>query len=388
MEWFRPLLQSESTITLAGTYLNRLSTAFWQAPGLLQDYLNFVLCSIDPLLSRKRLATGVVAVVKETAESSTLILRPPARWAGFEAGQFINVELEIEGARFRRNYSVSCSPDDFQRTGLISITVKRVSGGKVSGYLNQSLTASELVYISEAMGQFTWETMDSVSTQGALFVAGGSGITPIKAMIDQRFGAGRFDTGSAGPVTLVHYAKNAEDILFMSHFIQLAKQNAGFTYIPHFSEQEGQISSEQLALDCPDLEDRSLFLCGPEGFMRTVQEIAGSKSVPESRIFTESFGAAVLSGSEMEQGTPGMIEFAYANRKVQSDGQRSLLELAEQAGLKPKYGCRSGICHECTCQRPQGSLVNRLTGQAIEQDQQSVQACISVPTGDLTLTTW
>lgn len=390
MEYFHPAQSARLPIRIAAAYLNKISTDFWQDHGQLQNYLNFLLCEIDPLFNQKRLAAEVVRIDRETEETTTLVLRPTTRWRGFEAGQFINIELEVGGVRYHRNYSLSCSPEYYKKAGLIAITAKQVSSGKVSPYLNQAMNISDIVHISQAMGQFIWHASSPELSTGSLFVAGGSGITPIKSMIDQivldKLSGAVSQTKEE--ITLIHYAKNVSDIIFKEHFEKLSDDNAIFTYICHFSDHEGAIDQEQLARDCSDLKSRDWYLCGPEGFMNATLKIASSLSVNKDQIHKESFSGARAPDANTKLGSPCKITFNEINRQVQSDGHQSLLELAELAGLKPKYGCRSGICHECKCQRPQGHLFSRMTGEFVPEDQHTIQACITVPAGDLTLNQW
>ncbi len=62
-----------------------------------------------------------------------------------------------------------------------------------------------------------------------------------------------------------------------------------------------------------------------------------------------------------------------------------MLEIAEAAGLTPRHGCRMGICHQCSCRKTTGTVINRLTGQASGPGEENVQLCISVPRGPVSL---
>jgi ferredoxin len=78
----------------------------------------------------------------------------------------------------------------------------------------------------------------------------------------------------------------------------------------------------------------------------------------------------------------GSVSFARA-RAVVSNSGRSLLEQAEQAGLRPQFGCRRGICHTCTCRKTAGSVRSLLSGQVSSAEQEDIQICVSVPAGDV-----
>lgn len=370
--------------------LRALDSAFWTGHGRAQNYLEYFLTELDPMLSQKRMAAEVISVTKETHETVTVVLRPSSRWKGFKSGQYVALDVEIGGVRYRRNYSLSCSPEFFRESGNISLTVKAVQGGTVSNFLNSHLKAHDIVHLGEASGQFVLPSHGEALERGRpVFMAGGSGITPIRSMIDDLLEASPSDDEDRREeVLLIHFAKHHQDIIFQRHFERLAEKHEHFTYIAHFSDVEGFVSASQLDQDCPDLKDRSLYLCGPEGFMSAVQEAALSLSLSEDAIHLESFGGSRASFANIEALEAGTVNFAFAGRQVKSDGQQSLLELAELAGLAPKFGCRGGICHECKCRRPEGRLFHRLTGHPVSEDQAHVQSCVVVPSGNLTLKEW
>src|SRR5450759_2979488 len=67
------------------------------------------------------------------------------------------------------------------------------------------------------------------------------------------------------------------------------------------------------------------------------------------------------------------------------DGTRPLLELAEEAGLSPKHGCRMGICHTCVVRLNSGSVLDLRDGQIQSDEGDFVQICVSAPCGDVSL---
>jgi len=385
--------------TLSGQLSEQVSDLFWKRSGALQRYANFLLCETDPLFNQQRLAAQIIRVESETKEATTLWLRPTSRWLGFKAGQFITIDCEINGVRLKRNYSISCAPEVFEEQGLISITVKAIHDGRVSNFINDSLVESQVLHISEAMGSFTLPQVDTeaqnpVAIDPMLFIAAGSGVTPIKSMIEHY--VHRVESGYFVPqsVQLVYYSNTDEDGIFIDQLQALAERYEYLSVVHRVSERDGLITQKALKQDVQDIEDRSIFLCGPAGFMSAVEDICSSMNIASDQIQTESFGSAPTSLTDVSnldydfEATPISVDFTYADKQITSSSPKSLLELAENAGLSPKYGCRSGICHECKCQRPKGPLVNQMTGNLIPEDQTVVQSCITAPIGNVTLEQW
>jgi ferredoxin len=62
-----------------------------------------------------------------------------------------------------------------------------------------------------------------------------------------------------------------------------------------------------------------------------------------------------------------------------------LLLQAERAGLKPKHGCRMGICASCQCTKTSGTVQNLITGDISSAPNETIRLCISAARSDLTL---
>ena len=124
--------------------------------------------------------------------------------------------------------------------------------------------------------------------------------------------------------------------------------------------------------------------------MESIQVAAGQLGLSAEQFKRELFGVPRADVSDLAEQKSGEahVSFNASGVLIKSSGADSLLALAEQAGLTPKYGCRAGVCHECTCQRISGQVMNMMTGKMIPEEQNQIQACISVPVGDLTISNW
>lgn len=340
------------------------------------------LCEVDPLFSQQRLGAEVFSLIQENDNTKTLVLRPGKRWKGFKSGQYVSMELDIEGIRTKRNYSISSSPKQFKETGLFNITVKEVEGGKVSCYLNQHIHTKATLYISEAKGDFTLnkcreQTIINASVK-PLFIAAGSGVTPIMSMIEHLQ-----ESESLNPFTLIYYVNTKETMIFGERLKALSESVPAFTFIPHYTNEEDYICSEQLVLDCPDILERYIYLCGPQTFMDATLDCTKSLGIAEESIQYEQFSSPNTTVFNTRK--TGQIQFMQSGKVLESNGDKTLLELAELSGLKPKYGCRNGICCECKCERPTGQLINSQTGKLIPAEQSHIQTCISIPVGDVSI---
>ncbi len=57
----------------------------------------------------------------------------------------------------------------------------------------------------------------------------------------------------------------------------------------------------------------------------------------------------------------------------------------EQQNIKPKHGCRMGICNKCACTKAQGSTQNLLNGSANHEPAQLLKICVNSAQSDLVI---
>src|SRR5256886_10895302 len=116
-------------------------------PLLPGDYLEM----INPLWSTRELRGRVEEVRHETAEATTILIKPGYRWPGHKPGQFVRIGVDIDGVRHWRAYSLTSDP--YREDGLISITPKKGDTGKVSPYLVSKAKPGTIVSLSNIEGE-------------------------------------------------------------------------------------------------------------------------------------------------------------------------------------------------------------------------------------------
>lgn len=319
----------------------------------------FWLGQLDRTWSLDEIRARVIDVVPETRDTKTFLLRPNGRWHGHRAGQHTVVEVEIDGVRLRRCYSISSAPSD----PLLSITVKRVAGGRVSGWLHDHLRWGDVIRIGPAAGDFVL----TEPTQKLLLLSAGSGVTPMMSIL--RDLAAR---DALTDVVFVHYAHTRDDVIFRSAIEALAARHRGLRVIFGLSDDpRGRFDETRLACLVPDFAERQSLLCGPPGLMTRVERMWANAGAT-GRLQLERFTAPPSSGT----------------RRVKvplTAGSGTLLERLERAGEHPPYGCRIGICHTCKCRKHSGTVKNLVTGAVSSQPDEEIQLCISEARSDVEL---
>ena len=105
------------------------------------------------------------------------------------------------------------------------------------------------------------------------------------------------------------------------------------------------------------------------------------------RVHFEDFGTSLSRPGAVgiaAHGTPRLV-FARSRGHIAARPGASLLELAEEAGLSPPYGCRRGLCQTCKCAVRRGTVRNEWTGVEHDARDEEIRLCIHSPVTDVTL---
>lgn len=319
-------------------------------------------------------------VRKENDRTFSLVLKPGSTfadhvWEGFRAGQCIELFIPHEGALLSRFFSISSSPALFKQSGLIELTIRIQEDGRLTPWMAEHLKAGKWLNLSAATGQFVIPQ----SEEPLLMIAGGSGITPFRSMLSDLSAS-----ASGRPVTLMYYSRHEDDVLFRDEFAELAQQHDNITIHIISSDEHGQICAEHLSEYCPDFKDRRIFLCGPAAMTEHTAELLLASGVAAEKTEREYFHAVPL-----EAPVGGEQRIVFSRSDIVADTSEtqasSLLEMAEEAGLKPLSGCRLGVCHQCICKKSSGVVMNTRTGVYSDNGQEEIQLCISAPVSDVVL---
>ncbi|WP_303290894.1 ferredoxin reductase [Marinobacter sp. SS5-14b] len=333
--------------------------------------------AINPMWVQEYTPAMVERITAETSDTKTFVLKPAKRWTGFKAGQHVNICADIDGIRRTRTFSLSSSPLLWESEGRITLTIKRLPGGLVTNWLHDSLKDGDVVGLTAAFGEFLIPT----PAKPVLFVAGGSGITPIlsqlETMADQNYRA---------PVTLLYFVRTQSDVIAGEKLTALAARYSALSLkiiTTHEGKEPRYLNDNDLAT-VPGLKAREVYLCGPKGLMDLANDLLRQRGLKDTQIHSTFFAPPAQANLDNDQ-LGGEVTFSSSNLKVGSEGDANLLEIAEAAGLKPQHGCRMGICHQCSCRKTSGTVVNRLTGKVSGPGEESVQLCVSVPQGPVAL---
>jgi len=188
------------------------------------------------------------------------------------AGQFFRWRFLGQGMGWTSTpYSLSAPP----RPEQMRITVKALGGHSAAVSL---LRPGTRVW---AEGPYGSLTADRQSSPKSLLIAGGVGITPMRAL---------FET-LPGEVTLLYRARTAADLALGAELEAIANwRRAKVLYALNGPDgRRPDLTARTLRATVPDLAGHDVYLCGPHGFAREMYDQLRAAGVPDRRIHHESF---------------------------------------------------------------------------------------------------
>jgi len=336
-------------------------------PLLPDDYLRL----LNPLWSSRELRGRVEKVVPETDDAATLVIRPGWGWRyDHRPGQYVGIGVQVDGKFQWRSYSVSSAPKRSGRT--IAITVRAMPEGLMSAHLVKGLEPGTIVRLALPEGDFV---LPDPPPEKLLFLVGGSGVTPVMAMLRT------LDRRGSMPDVVLHYSSPTEErMIFKREIDELEGRHDRLTVHRLYTDTDGML--ELAALDdlCPDWQERETYACGPGPMLDAISEHFETSGL-EDRLHQERFSLE-LGG---EGGEGGSITFRNSGKTVETDGATTVLEAGEEAGIGMPFGCRMGICHTCTLTLVSGKVRDLRNGDEFGQPNEPVQTCITAAVGDCTL---
>lgn len=335
-----------------------------------------------------RIELTVSDIIAETPSAKTfrLVSRdnylPP-----FLAGQYIALFLEIGGIRTSRPYSISSQPN---QTGFYDITVRRVDNGLVSNYLLDEVNRGDTLVSSGPAGNFYFNPL--IHKKIMVCIAGGSGITPFMSMVREITECGLDRT-----VYLFYGNKTTDDIIFGSDLEKLAERFENIHYIPVVEEPSGGyggacgfISRDLMKEVLANIEDKSFFICGPQGLYDFCLPQVEEMGVPKRKIKQEMYGAPPnvwdYPGWPAEVGQDDVFTLNIKDgARIEARASEPLLTALERSHVVLPSLCRSGECSMCRIKILSGK-VYQLPGVPVRKSDRQfgyVHSCMAFPIGDL-----
>jgi phthalate 4,5-dioxygenase reductase subunit len=255
-----------------------------------------------------------------------------------------------------RKYSLCNDPDESDR---YVIAVKKEHGGR-GGSVSLIDEADEGDEIAITTPRNDFELKPGPASY--IFIAGGIGITPIRAMIKHLLAT------RAKPFKLYYFTRTPELMAFRDEFS--APEFRGKVVIHHDGGDPDKAYDLWPVLEEP--KGAHLYCCGPRGLMEAVRDMTGHWS--SAAVHFEDFGAA---RAKPEDNTPFAVTLAKSGERHEVPVDKSILEVLRAAGKVLPSSCESGTCGTCKTRLVSGEADHRDLALAEHERTRNIMICVS-----------
>lgn len=311
--------------------------------------------------------------------------------AYFNAGQYLSLTITVNSLTVTRPYSICSSPREALE-GKYMLTVKRVDGGLVSGYILDNWEIGTTVTASAPLGHFNYEPLRDAST--IVGIAGGSGITPFISMA-KAIAEGDEDAS----LILFYGSRTLSEAIFTQELRQLEAACSKIKIINVLSHEtkedcEKGFVTAQLISKYITTTPYSVFICGPQSMHEFTDEQLKLLSINPKYIRHELFGeyTAPSHDAAYPSSVPSKITITVRtdgnDTSIVADSSVTILRSLETNGIFSPAQCRSGECGWCHSKLVSGDIYTPASmdkRRAADQIFGYIHPCCSFPLTDIVI---
>ncbi len=344
----------------------------------------------------------VLNIKKETEDAVSITFDIPQELYSkfiYKPGQYLTLRFHLNGKEVRRSYSLCSSPflEEYPK-----IAVKRVKNGLVSNHINDTVKVGDSIDIMLPEGRFYADVKETNYKTYYLFCAG-SGITPILSILKSVL-----HTEARSFVYMIYGNRHQESIMFNDELSALQEQYKDRFVLIHtlsrpnsswsdlwktkndYSYKKGRVDTKMVEWFInefpPYAQNAEYYICGPGTMIENTKTALKGIDVPNTRIFTESFGGAIEDASVKGFKNAKLIAHLN-NQRVEltiPEGKTILRALIDK-GQNPPYSCEGGVCSTCVCKLKQGEvhMKKNLSLDDKEVKQGNILSCQSIPLSEI-----
>lgn len=198
----------------------------------------------------------------------------------FSAGQYASLRFAGQPPR---DYSMANRPDE----ATLELHIRRMGAGSASAYVAEKLKRGDEVIVEGPFGS-SW--LREKHTGPILAIAGGSGLAPIKSIVETALAR-----GTRQPIHLYFGAREERDLYLEDHFRALAARHANFRFTPVLSQPSGATARrtgfvhEAAAADMADLDGAKAYLAGPPPMVEAATRLFQARGMRREDIHADPF---------------------------------------------------------------------------------------------------
>ncbi len=320
----------------------------------------------------------ISSIVSETSDTKTIYFEIPSQLKELfqhKPGQYLTLKTSINGKEVRRAYSICTSPE----VSSPGVTIKKVSKGIMSTYLNDTAKQGDNIEVMSPEGHFFILT-DHLKSRDHYFITAGSGITPVMSMIQAIL-----EHEPKSTCYLLYGNRNEDTIIFKDALDRISSKYMDQLHVTHVLSQpnvkksggvgglfskkiiawpglKGRINIETLKAFFKENtsvnEDRQYYICGPGDFIEKTESGLLSMNIDKKHIHKEYFTVA-------HEATNSDIGLENVIVTVTLKGDtfdiiipkgKTILDTLVDKKKDPPYSCTSGACSTCMAKVTEGSV--------------------------------
>ena len=278
-----------------------------------------------------------------------------------EAGSHLQFPMQlVDGKTTIRHYSICSNP---ARRDAYEIAVLRDDdGGGGSIAVHDQFSIGRRLSTEQPQNHFRLHD----DARPAVLIAGGIGITPIKAMAQS--------LKASGNELQFHYAGRSKAEMAFRDRLQ---REFGNELAIYSSADDEHLDIEQVLSTAPD--DAIIYVCGPGGLIDAVVKVAAELNIDPSKVRFERFVATVAADARIIQ-----VELRRSGKQIEVAADQTILDAMLDAGVAAAYSCKAGNCKSCAVKVLDGEPDHRdsALSSAERKDYQMMCPCVSRAKGD------
>ena len=251
-------------------------------------------------------------------------------------GSHLEIEVPLTGSRNKTvYYSISSNSTRRDVYEIAVLLEPEGKGGSVA--VHREFELGKTVYTQLPVNNFPIHS----DNRPTVLIAGGIGITPIKAMVQY--------LNAKGNSFILHYAgRSGIDMAYRDRLIRELENNIS---VYRSSENERLNIWETLK----NAENNTVFyICGPGRMIDAVVNTAKSLNIDPERIRFERFSAAINADAK-----PIHVKLNRSDKTLKVSADQTILDAMIDAGVETPFGCRAGICKSCAVKVLEGQPEHR-----------------------------
>lgn len=328
-------------------------------------------------------------IQRETPQAVSICFQVPTELKNeyaFQAGQYVSIQLKLNGEELRRAYSISSSPNSDE----LRIAVKEIPNGKFSVFANKELKEGQILEVSKPEGTFFSKNPQA---HQIVTIAAGSGITPVISIIKAHL-----EKNDESQVALIYGNRSKEETIYYEEIEALKTQyeNRLFVYYLFSKKQEpkslfGRIERSTINFVLKNKHSHwhvdEYFICGPKGMIDVVENVLQENGVTKDQIHYELFTSDADSVDNPVESNELITVEAVVDGEtysIQMPRNISILDGLLKNNIDAPYSCQGGICSSCVCKTIEGSAEMRVNHILMDDDIEDghILACQSFVTSD------